>query len=76
MLGVLDRQLAGHAHLAGDRYGIADVMTWSWIEAGVTKLGLTLDETPHLARWFDAVGERPAVRRGLAIPDRALTEAA
>ncbi len=66
--GVLDGQLGRHAHLAGGAYGIADVMTWPWIHAAVTKLGLDLDRTPNLARWHAAVGARPAVRRGLAVP--------
>lgn len=65
---VLDGQLARYAHIAGSDYGIADVMSWPWINAAVTKLGLSLDGTPDLARWFAAIGARPAVQRGLAIP--------
>lgn len=68
VFGVLDGQLARHAHLAGDAYGIADVMTWPWIHAAVDKLGFALDAHPDLDRWYRAVGERPAVRRGLAVP--------
>ena len=67
---VLDGQLARHAHIAGEAYGIADVMTWPWIHAGLSKLGLALDATPHLARWYMAVAARPAVLRGLAVPRR------
>jgi len=65
---VLDGQLACHSHIAGEAYGIADVMTWPWIHAGLTKLGLALDATPDLARWYMAVAARPAVLRGLAVP--------
>ncbi len=68
VFGVLDGQLARREHLAGAAYGIADVMTWPWINAAVAKLGFTLDAHPHLARWFAAVGGRPAVRRGLLVP--------
>lgn len=68
VFGVLDGQLAGHEHLAGAEYGIADVMTWPWINAATHKLGFTLDTHPHLARWFEAVGRRPAVQRGLLVP--------
>jgi GST-like protein len=68
VLGVLDGQLARTEHLAGPEYGIADVMTWPWINAAVHKLGFTLDARPHLARWFEAIGQRPAVRRGLRVP--------
>ncbi|MBV9078488.1 MAG: glutathione S-transferase N-terminal domain-containing protein [Methylobacteriaceae bacterium] len=65
---VLDGQLGRHAHIVGEAYGIADVMTWPWIHAAVTRLGLALDANPHLARWYAAVAARPAVQRGLAVP--------
>jgi GST-like protein len=65
---VLDGELAKRAHIAGEAYGIADIMTWPWIRAGVETLGLTFESTPHLHRWYAAVGERPAVRRGLQVP--------
>ena len=65
---VLDSRLMNHAHIVGKSYGIADVMTWPWINAGVTKLGLSLDDTPNLARWHAAIGRRPAVVRGIAVP--------
>jgi len=68
VFGVLDGQLARHEHLAGAEYGIADVMTWPWINAAIDKLSFALDTHPHLARWFAAVGARPAVRRGLLVP--------
>jgi GSH-dependent disulfide-bond oxidoreductase len=67
---VLDGELGKRAYLAGEAYGIADIMTWPWIDTAVTKLGLTLDATPHLARWSEAIEERPAVRRGLQVPFR------
>ncbi len=68
VLRVLDGQLARHAHLAGEAYGIADVMTWPWIRAAVEGIGVPIDDLPALSRWYAAVGGRPAVRRGLAVP--------
>ncbi|MEO5759814.1 MAG: glutathione S-transferase N-terminal domain-containing protein [Mesorhizobium sp.] len=65
---VLDGQLKNHEYIVGGTYGIADVMTWPWIHAAVTKLGLPLDDTPHLRRWYAAIGQRPAVIRGLTVP--------
>ena len=63
---VLDGQLADHEYLAG-AYSIADVATWPWVSihgwAGVEVEGL-----PHLQRWLEAVGERPAVQKGRAVP--------
>ncbi len=70
---VLESRLNNHENLVGKSYGIADVMTWPWIHAGVIKLGLSLDDTPNLARWYAAIGRRRAVIRGIAVP--ALPEA-
>jgi GST-like protein len=65
---VLGGELAKRRYLVGDRYGLADIMTWPWIHAAVGKIGLTLDTTPDLARWHAEIAERPAVQRGLKIP--------
>ena len=63
---VLDRQLGESEYLAGD-YSIADVATWPWVSlhgwAGVEVEGLA-----NLQRWLAAVGGRPAVVRGRAVP--------
>ena len=63
---VLDAQLADHEYLAGD-YSIADVATWPWVSihgwAGVEVEGLA-----NLQRWIEAVGKRPAVQKGRAVP--------
>ena len=64
---VLDRQLAQREYLAGD-YSIADIATWPWMSihdwAGVDLQGLA-----HLHRWFTAVGKRPAVQKGIGVPE-------
>ena len=64
---VLDRRLGEVEYLAGD-YGIADIATWPWVSihgwAGVEVEGLE-----HLQRWIAAIGERPAVQRGRAVPE-------
>jgi GSH-dependent disulfide-bond oxidoreductase len=67
ILHVLDGELAAKPYLVGAHYGIADVMTWPWIDA-LPKLGLALDATPHLRRWHAEIATRPAVQRGLAVP--------
>ncbi len=65
---VLDRRLAEVEYLAGD-YSIADIATYPWVRvhdwAGVAVDGLT-----HLQRWMAALAERPAVQRGLLVPQR------
>jgi GST-like protein len=64
LYGVLDRRLAGREYIAGD-YSIADVACFPWIVHHEWQ-GQSLDEFPDLARWFEAVRERPATRRAYA----------
>lgn len=65
---VLDGTLGRRSHLAGEAYGIADIMSWPWIHAGLVHIGLDLEASPNLRRWYDAVAARPAVQRGLRVP--------
>lgn len=68
VLRVLDGQLQSKPYLAGDRFGVADVMTWPWINVAASKLGIDLVRYPDIARWFAEIALRPAVRRGLRVP--------
>ena len=65
---VLDTRLEQHEFLAGD-YSIADIASWSWVR-GYKWSGVTLDGLPHLTRWLDAIAKRPAVQRGVDVPER------
>jgi GST-like protein len=69
-LDVLDRRLAESRCLAGDDYTIADIAVWPWY-GGLAKgllygAGefLAVTEYKNVQRWADAIGARPAVRRG------------
>ena len=62
---VLDRRLADVEHLAGD-YSIADMATYPWVRSRYA--GVSVEGLPHLQRWLDAVGARPAVQRGMQTP--------
>jgi GST-like protein len=64
---VLDTRLTDHEFLAGD-YSIADIASWAWVR-GYKWSGVTLDGLPHLTRWLEAIGERPAVKRGVDVPE-------
>ena len=66
LYGVLDRRLADHEYVAGGSFTIADMAIWPWAR-GWEGQEQTLDDKPHLARWLDLVGARPAVRRGKAL---------
>lgn len=63
LYGVMDAQLAKHEHLAGD-YSIADMATWPWVVT-YKRNGIDLaGEFPHVRRWYDALKQRPGLRRG------------
>ncbi|HEX5656933.1 MAG TPA: glutathione S-transferase N-terminal domain-containing protein [Polyangiales bacterium] len=66
---VLDTHLAQHEYLADD-YSIADIATWPWVQ-GYQWASLSIDGLTHLQRWLSAIGARPAVQRGMAVPPRA-----
>ncbi len=68
LLEVLDGQLAQHEFLAGD-YSIADIANWSWATTHEWS-GVSIEGLPHLARWLDALGQRPAVVRGRDVPGK------
>jgi GST-like protein len=66
LYGVMDRHLAEHKFLA-DEYSIADIATYPWV-ARYEWHRVDLREFPHVKRWFDAISLRPAVIRGMAVP--------
>ncbi len=61
---VLDRRLSDRAFIAGD-YSIADMAAYPWVVLH-DKVGIDLADYPHVSRWFDAIRERPAVKRAYA----------
>ena len=64
LYGVHDKQLATHEFLAGD-YSIADMASYPWIVPH-KRQGQSLDDFPHLKRWFDAIKARPGTQRAYA----------
>jgi GST-like protein len=69
-LDVLDRRLAEAKFLAGDDYTIADIAVWPWY-GGLAKgllygAGefLAVKDYKNVQRWAEAIGARPAVKRG------------
>jgi GST-like protein len=62
LYGVLDRRLEGRRHLCGE-YSIADMACWPWIVTW-KRQGIELARFANVQRWYDALKERPALRRG------------
>jgi GSH-dependent disulfide-bond oxidoreductase len=71
ILAVLDVALATREYLAGE-YSIADMATYPWVEAAWTPLSSTMPEKigelGNVRRWLDRVSARPAVQRGMKVP--------
>jgi len=68
---VMDDQLSRGEFLAGD-YSIADIASYPWASAG---FGLVRQLEPDIVgdgaeveRWITALGERPAVAKGMEVP--------
>src|SRR6202044_2069066 len=65
LFGVMDTRLASRDFLAGS-YSIADMACVGWGRL-FQRMGQELARFPHLARWFDTIRARPAVKRAFAI---------
>jgi GST-like protein len=61
---LLDGVLAERQYAAGNSYTIADIAHFGWFwRRGFANIDF--DGRPHLARWYDAVVNRPAVARSI-----------
>jgi GSH-dependent disulfide-bond oxidoreductase len=61
LYGVLNKRLADRAFIAGD-YSIADIAAYPWIVPH-QRQGQSLEDFPHLKRWFESIRSRPATVR-------------
>jgi glutathione S-transferase/GST-like protein len=65
LYGVLNKRLADRDFVA-EAYSIADMAIFPWIRPWKNQ-GQDLDAFAHLKAWFERVGERDGVQRGLAV---------
>ena len=63
---VLNGQLAKQEHVAGQDYSIADMACFPWVQTYKAQ-EIPLDEFPDLKRWYKALKERPALKRGMDV---------
>jgi GST-like protein len=72
LLNVIERQLAQTPYLGGKDYSIADIAAYPWMLAATTflkePLADALEDKPAIQRWLTEVGERPAVKKGMQVP--------
>jgi GST-like protein len=61
LYNVLDTHLAGREWIVGE-FSIADIACFPWTRVAKGH-GVLLDEFPNVARWSNAIAERPAAKR-------------
>lgn len=66
LYGVLDKRLARSRYIGGAGYSIADIAVFPWLRSWKNQ-GIDWADYPHLKGWFDEIGARPAVRRGVEV---------
>ena len=66
LYGAMNKRLSEAAYFA-DEYSIADIATYPWV-ARHEWHRVDLAEFPGVKRWYDTIGARPAVARGMAVP--------
>ncbi len=64
----MEDRLGDATYLAGE-YSIADIACYPFIAAAAVAGGGLLERFPNLGRWHDAIAARPAVQRGMAVPE-------
>ncbi|CAN7307884.1 glutathione S-transferase N-terminal domain-containing protein [Variovorax sp. LjRoot290] len=74
LLGVLEGRLAGRSWIMGDAYSIADIATFPWVRnlIGFYEAAdlVEIRNFPQVTRALEMFLARPAVARGLGIPQR------
>ncbi len=69
LLKVIDRILSdGRAYLAGE-YSIGDIMHYPWLHPVFGLKAPMLMELPRVVAWMERIAERPAVQKGMAVPE-------
>ncbi len=72
LLSVLDKHLQGQAYFAGDEFTIADIAFFPWVRmAHVHPVGemLSTQGLTYLNAWYERIAARPAVQKGLLVPE-------
>ena len=68
LYGVLDSRLEDREYIANDEVSIADFCTVPWVFRHDWQ-EIDLDEFPNVKRWYDNMMQRPALSRGMNLPN-------
>lgn len=64
--GVMNKRLESSAWIGGKSYSIADIAIFPWLRSWQNQ-GIDWADYPALKAWYDRVGERPGVKRGVQV---------
>lgn len=67
LYGVLEKRLGESEYLGDASFSIADIAAYPWVGRADWQ-GVELADLPQVRRWLDLVGGRPAVARGMRVP--------
>jgi GST-like protein len=67
LYGVMDKHLEKNDYFAGTEYSIADMAIYPWT-ARYEWHRVDIAAFKNVKRWYDEVGARPAVIKGMAVP--------
>jgi len=66
IFGVMNLGLFNKRYLAALQYTIADMICYPWASSWATRK-IDIDEFPNVKRWLGEIGERPAVKKAMAM---------
>jgi GST-like protein len=66
LYGVMNLGLFNKQYLAAGEYTIADMMCYPWATSWRSR-GFEIDEFPNVKRWMAEIGERPVVKKAMAM---------
>ncbi|CAI7612208.1 unnamed protein product [Penicillium palitans] len=73
LYSVLESRLKESPYLAGEKYTIADIASFSWVRSAHVSLEIDLSEFPALKKWVEEIDKRAAVQRGVDVPHSTTT---
>ena len=69
LLGVLERILGDGRHYLAGPYSIGDIMHYAWLKILLDLGAKEITEQKRVVAWLQRIGARPAVQRGMKVPE-------
>ena len=68
LYGVLNSALEGKDYLVGNKYTLADAISYPWVRAHALSGVPDVDDLPNFKAWIARIDARPATQKGLNVP--------